>query len=320
MSQPEKNQKLAEALVLDELFDLTLYQSLEKTVPPGHLRDTLGELIPIETKHHRFWQDFYEVKIDRLDPRRRLKLGLMMLICRVFGESGAYLILEAIEIHGIRKYLSLWKLYENTPFAGAVRTVLVDEFEHEDKVVSGSTQRKINPERIRNMFLGFNDGLVEFLGAVSGFFAAFQSVAPVLVASLTGAAAGALSMAVGVYVSSGSEKEVQRIEADKERFLSGKAVTNDGDRPSNLAWIVGISYFVGSMVPVLPVVFGAKSVLISWISGGCALVLVTMTISFISGMSMRARVLTNLFLVSAAVMIAYAFGIIVKKFLGVEAI
>ena len=317
-SQSKADAKLARTLILDELFDLTLYQSIEKTLSPGHLRNTLRELIPIETKHHRFWEDFYCLKIERLDLRRRWKLGLMILVCRVFGESGVYLILEAIEIHGIRKYLGLWKRYENTSFAGAVRTVLVDEFEHEDKVVSGSTQRKINPERIRNIFLGFNDGLVEFVGAVSGFFAAFQSTGAVLVASLTGAAAGALSMAVGVYVSSGSEKEVQNIEAEKDRFLSGTKETPTGDRPSNLAFIVGIAYFIGSMVPVLPVVFGAKNVLISWTAGGCALVLVTMTLSFISGMSIRVRVLTNLFLVSAAVAISYAFGVLVKKFLGVE--
>lgn len=320
VSQPKTDATLARELILDEFFDLTLYQSLEKIVSPGHLQDTLRELIPIETKHRRFWEDFYCLKIERLDFGRRMKLGFLVLVCRIFGERGVYLILEAIEIHGIRKYLFLWKRYENTPLANAVRAVLTDEFEHEDKVVSGYTTRRINPERIRNIFLGFNDGLVEFVGAVSGFFAAFQSAAPVLMASLTGAAAGALSMAVGVYVSSSSEKEIQKINDEKERFLSGAKESSDGDQPSILALIVGVSYFIGAMVPVLPVVFGAKNVFISWITGGCALVLVTMTLSFVSGMSLRARVLTNLLLVSLAVTISYAFGALVKKFLGLEAI
>ena len=315
---PKSETQIARTLILDELFDLTLYQSLEKTVSPGPLQDTLRELIPIETKHRRFWEDFYGLKIERLDFGRRLKLGLMVLVSRLFGERGVYLILEAIEIHGIRKYLSLWKRYEHTPLADAVRTVLTDEFDHEDRVVSGYTTRRINPERIRNIFLGFNDGLVEFVGAVSGFFAAFQSTAPVLMASLTGAAAGALSMAVGVYVSSGSEKEVQKINAEKEHFLSGTRKTPDGDKPLSLALIVGVSYFIGAMVPVLPVIFGAKNVFVSWAAGGGALILVTMTLSFISGMSIRARVLTNVFLVSAAVAISYAFGAVVKKFLGIE--
>ena len=40
-------------------------------------------------------------------------------------------------------------------------------------LVTALTERKINAEKIRNIFLGLNDGLVEILGAVSGFFGAF---------------------------------------------------------------------------------------------------------------------------------------------------
>jgi vacuolar iron transporter family protein len=35
-----------------------------------------------------------------------------------------------------------------------------DEFRHEDAVVTGHSERTINPERVRNIFLGLNDGLV----------------------------------------------------------------------------------------------------------------------------------------------------------------
>ena len=40
-------------------------------------------------------------------------------------------------------------------------------------MVTGPRERRINPERVRNIFLGLNDGLVEILGAVTGFFGAF---------------------------------------------------------------------------------------------------------------------------------------------------
>src|SRR5439155_1226062 len=78
--------------------------------------------------------------------------------------------------------------------------ILMDEFKHEDTVVTSLTERKINPERIRNIFLGMNDGLVEILGAVSGFFAAFGDAATVLIAASTTAVAGSLSMGAGIYV------------------------------------------------------------------------------------------------------------------------
>ena len=314
------NKKLAEGLILDELFDLSLYKAL-RGVTSGNLQKTLDELVPIETKHYAFWQEFYGLRIERLDFGRRMKLSVIAFVCIVFGEPSVYLILEAIEIYGIRKYLTIWKLYQNTPLAAAVKTVLEDEFGHEDKVVSGLKERKISPERIRVIFLGFNDGLVEFLGAVGGFFAAFQDAGPVLIASFTGAAAGALSMAVGVFASSGFEEEMQRSALGKEEFLSGGGgEAQPVARPLGSAVIVGISYLFGAMIPILPVFFGAKNVFISWACGGTMVVLVTVILSFISGTRIKQRILTNLAMVAIAVAGAYAVGIFVKNFMGVEAV
>ena len=316
----KENKGLAEQLIVDELFDLSLYQALRK-ITSGNLQKTLDELIPIETRHYNFWQDFYHIKIHKLNFGYRLKLGVITLVCKVFGETSIYLILEAIEVYGIRKYLTVWKQYQNTPLAEAVRTVLQDEFTHEDEIVSGLNQKKISPERIRNIFLGFNDGLVEFVGAVGGFFAAFQNTQSVLIASFTGAVAGALSMAVGVYASSGSEAEMQRMALEKEEFLSGTVSNNQAVvHPFSSAVIVGISFLFGAMVPILPVLFGAKSVFLSWICGGSVAILVTTVLSFISGMKIRKRVLTNITMVAVAVTVAYTVGVLVKKFLGVEAL
>lgn len=44
-----------------------------------------------------------------------------------------HLVLEAIEIHGVRKYLTLWEAYQRDPLGAAVREVLEDEFRHEDR-------------------------------------------------------------------------------------------------------------------------------------------------------------------------------------------
>lgn len=46
------------------------------------------------------------------------------------------------------------------PLGLALRSVLDDEFRHEDVVVMGNEERRIDPERIRNIFLGLDDGLV----------------------------------------------------------------------------------------------------------------------------------------------------------------
>jgi VIT1/CCC1 family predicted Fe2+/Mn2+ transporter len=70
------------------------------------------------------------------------------------------------------------------------------------------------------------------------------------------------------------------------------------------------------MVPILPVFFGAKSVFLSWLCGGIMALIVTAALSFISGMRVRRRILTNLTLVTIAVAVAYAIGILVKDRLG----
>ena len=86
-------------------------------------------------------------------------------------------------------------------------------------LVTALTQRKINAEKIRNIFLGLNDGLVEILGAVSGFFGAFGSATMVLIAASTTAVAGALSMGAGAFLALSSEKEVKSTEIAKKIFL-----------------------------------------------------------------------------------------------------
>ncbi len=103
------------------------------------------------------------------------------------------------------------------PLGPVVRTVLEDEFKHEDALVVGGAERRISPARVRNTFLGLNDGLVEILGAVSGFFGAFGDAATVLVAGIT--VAGALSMGAGAFLAASSESEVLATEKERRRFL-----------------------------------------------------------------------------------------------------
>lgn len=224
--------RLGKRLVLDELLDLSLYRAL-RPVATGSLQGVLDQLIPIETRHYRFWQEFFGLKLERLDPARRLKLALLVAVARLFGAPAIHLILEAIEVFGVRKYLAVWRQYEATPLGQAVREVLEDEFKHEDTVVSAEAERQINPQRVRDIFLGLNDGLVEILGAVSGFFAAFTSATTVLMAGLMVGVAGALSMGAGAYLAGSSEAEVRDTEARRRRFL-GEPVTSEegGDTPS----------------------------------------------------------------------------------------
>jgi VIT1/CCC1 family predicted Fe2+/Mn2+ transporter len=315
---PAQTHKLARTLVLDELFDLSLYQVFRASAT-GDDRRLLDELIEVETGHLAFWQNFFDLRLTTLDVGRRLKLQIVLLACRVFGAAAMHLILEAIEVYGVRKYLSLWKTYYDQPLGAAVKGILIDEFKHEDMIVTRLQERKINPERIRNIFFGLNDGLVEILGAVSGFFAAFTESTTVLIAGATTAVAGALSMAAGAYAALSSEQEVKETEADKKRFLGeGSDAPAMEEQPLRSALVVGGSYLAGSLVPILPVALGATSARVSWLAGGVVIILVSMILAFLSGMDIKRRIATNLVLVTAAVGITYLIGILARSLWGIE--
>src|SRR5439155_19951908 len=126
----------------------------------------------------------HNLHIESFDLARWMKLVLLVAICRVFVAPAIHLVMEAIEVYDVRKYLRVWSAYGNGPLGAAVRDILEDEFKHKDEVVTGDADRKFNPARVRDIFLGLKDGLVEILGAVSGFFAAFGNSLAVLVAGL----------------------------------------------------------------------------------------------------------------------------------------
>jgi len=312
-----ENARLGEKLVADELFDLTLYRELRKKAD-GEMAVLLDQLIPIEERHFRFWQNFFKISGAGLSRRERLKLRMFVWFCRIFGGAGVSLILEAIEINGVKKYLRVWELYKDEPLGEAVRGVLDDELRHEDSIVSDKISRQVHPERIRDIFLGLNDGLVEILGTLSGFFAAFHSVSTVLGAVFTVSIAGAFSMAAGAFVAESSEKEAEETEKGKKRFLSGEMKESDASPPFRSALLVGISYLFGAAIPIVPVLFGAESILLSLLISGVIIVIVSYLVAFLSGMAVRRRILMNLVIIALAVGVTWLIGVLARNYFGIN--
>lgn len=70
---------------------------------------------------------------------------------------------------------------------------------------------------IRDIIFGFNDGLVSTFTFVMGFSGAVKSASLVLTGGLAAAIAGAISMALGAYLSTKSQTEYYRHEVERER-------------------------------------------------------------------------------------------------------
>jgi len=308
----DQDHELGRRLARDELFDLALYEKL-RDMESGELKSVLSNLVVVEEGHVKFWANFAGMKDVSLNWSRRFKLSLFVALRRIFGGGMTFLLLEAIEIYGVKKYWQLWERYKDTAHGPRIQGILRDEFGHEDEIVAKLTGRRLNAERIRDLFLGLNDGLVEILGSVTGFYASFGNPVFVLVASLTVAVAGAISMAAGVLASSGSQLEVERIQNAKRSFFDPQAEIPQETQPLVASVLVGISYLVGAFFPIVPVFLGATNPLWSVVVGGGMVLVITMLVSFMSGMDVRQRVLQNLFLVFAAVAITYGLGTLVSS-------
>jgi VIT1/CCC1 family predicted Fe2+/Mn2+ transporter len=195
----------------------------------------------------------------------------------------------------------------------------MDEFKHEDVLVTALTQRKINAEKIRNIFLGLNDGLVEILGAVSGFFGAFGSATMVLIAATTTAVAGALSMGAGAFLALNSEQEVKSTEVAKNIFLGRESASSPmEEQPLSSALVVGSAYLAGAVVPVLPVLIGAQNAMASIITAGAMVIVVSTILAFLSGMDIQRRITLNLIIITIAVGVSYGIGMSAKHIWGIE--
>jgi len=308
---------LGRILVLDELFDYTLYMRLQKKTT-GELSDMLGRLGEIELHHYEYWKAFFDSDITELSFGKKVKLRVLLFIVTVFGEPALYLITEANERFAIQKYLLVWERYkDNKGVRERLKEILIDEFQNQEDIIGDSIEKKINGAKVRNMFLGFNDGLVELLGAMSGFYIAFSQISAVIIAGLTVAIAGSISMAAGVFVSESSDREITNVDNAKKKFLGTHRHKHHTDRPITLAMIVGFTYIMGALIPVSPAFFGAKNIWIAVLLSAFMIVIVSYILSFLSGMEIRRRIIINLSIIAAAVIITTIIGTIIKYTFGI---
>jgi len=81
---------------------------------------------------------------------------------------------------------------------------------------------------------------------------------------------------------------------------------------------VWVSYVIGAVVPILPVLFGARTLLPSLVVAGVVIVIVSAILAFLSGMNVKRRILLNLAIIAAAVAISYLIGRVAQSAWGIS--
>lgn len=130
------------------------------------------------------------------------------------------------------------------------------------------TNRMLN--RLRAAVLGANDGIVSTSSVVMGVAGAGANNKAIFTAGFAALVAGALSMAVGEYVSVASQKDAEKVhahdDADEEDFTS----------PLQAAIVSLLAFTAGGLVPFLAVILAPQDVKI-WATVFAVLVALLLT-------------------------------------------
>ncbi|MBI2551386.1 VIT1/CCC1 transporter family protein [Candidatus Uhrbacteria bacterium] len=109
-----------------------------------------------------------------------------------------------------------------------------------------NNQQKSVAGSMREIVFGLEDGLVSTLGAVTGIAAGANDRFIVILSGLVLVAVESLSMAAGSYLSSKSAADAESVLDHRHKHQS---------LPLRAAWVMGVCYVFGGVVPVVPYFF-----------------------------------------------------------------
>ncbi len=211
-----------------EIDAVALYSLLAEKEPSGMLQDFYTRMVEVEEIHAGVWRKQLEaagVDTSRMSPAWRSRV--LMFIARHFGPS---LVVPTIA----EREASDQAMYDEQP--EALGRMPGDERSHarlfrELAAGGGATggtiasiegrHRGSGGNQLRAAVLGANDGLVSNLSISMGVAGASQGGHAVLIAGFAGMLAGALSMAIGEWLSVQSARELyaHQVKVEREELL-----------------------------------------------------------------------------------------------------
>ena len=216
-----------------EIDAIALYTLLGEKEEGATLKEFYGRMVSVESIHAGVWRGLLEergIDTSKMSPAWRARV--LMFIARHFGTA---LVVPTIAEHEA----SDESMYDDQP--EALTRMPGDERSHarlfrelaQGRGVEGGAIARIEGRhrgsggnQLRAAVLGANDGLVSNLSITMGVAGAASSAAtggnPVLVAGLAGMLAGALSMAIGEWLSVQSARELfaHQVKVERDELLA----------------------------------------------------------------------------------------------------
>ncbi|MCL4376672.1 VIT1/CCC1 transporter family protein [Candidatus Parvarchaeota archaeon] len=191
-----------------EKLSYELYSKLERIERNKQLKRKLKELKELDVKHIKVWTEIYaELNISAKENANKIELFLFVLLRRLFGSGLTLSVINSLEN---RKVSDLSKIFDVIPDKQKEKVVnyLVEEL-YQERILKKESWESGVLSHIRDVVFGMNDGLVEVLAAVAGFTGAIHNNLLIAVAGTIVGLSGTISMAVGAYLSSKSERDLE---------------------------------------------------------------------------------------------------------------
>ncbi|MEM0154670.1 MAG: VIT1/CCC1 family protein [Methanothrix sp.] len=307
--------EIEERFLKDELSDYKLYKVIEVGEKDRTLKRLVAKLSETELRHAKIWGSLLgERHIENVEIPFKSKLRLITypIVRKILGIAFVTKLLERNEANGLAEYKELLKGRElGSAELEKIKSIIGDEESHEKLMLEQTQRHEARLNYTKSIVFGMNDGLVEILAVIAGLAMVSTSSIIVAISGIIVGVSGTLSMAAGAYISSKSEKVV-------EKSLNEEYITQT--KPSKEAYYTGIFYFLGAIVATYPFIFGAVGyvgVLESVISVAIVLSIASTLIAVISDTSIKRRIIEMLTVSLGAAAVTTIIGLIVRIVFGI---
>jgi VIT1/CCC1 family predicted Fe2+/Mn2+ transporter len=274
----DKNEKerLIEGLFASEAFHNSLFHELSRKEKANKTKIALERLAKLEKKHSDMWGSIMPNDAVRSAPSK-IKIAALSSFNRIFGIGITMKVIEHQETNLKNKLQNSIR-----EFSEKERSMINKIKESEEKEEEPLEKSIIETNRffrnVRDIMFGMNDGLVELLAVVVGLAAALENPILIFIAGFIVAISGTLSMAAGAYLST-----------DYQNKIDGKVDEKAGNHAAiKSGFYVGIFYFIGTLFPLSPFIFGSAGymgIAIAIIITGIVLTITSALISLVSDRS-----------------------------------
>lgn len=341
----------------DELFNALIYRELSNAERDAGIKRALALLSAMEESHASIFERMAErrgVKLKGLSRFDRLRAKTFVLFRRFVGLGTTIKLLKSREEASAEKYRVLTSSSEIEPQEREMlKQVITDEIVHKGFLAN----QDVSVSKVRNAIYGVSDGLVEVLAAVSGFNSVLGSSFLVGLSGFVVGISGMLSMTLGSYLSSKSEREIKESKRrEMKGMLSEPAITEGLRRlleeggvgrekalelasrmvkdeivkretePEMLseeesAKVTAISYITGALIPTIPYFLGLSGIfglLASYILTGIAMGIAGYLVGTVSGVNPKRRAIETASLGLLAAIGTYSLGLLSSHYLKVS--